>query len=68
MKRSTQGWALGTHRFKVGQRVRPSAKAVAGYLFPKTRRVLAGTGHSETALARRVEILADGRKCRVWDI
>lgn len=22
----------------------------------------------ETALARRVEILADGRKCRVWDL
>jgi hypothetical protein len=45
MKRSTQGWAIigvGTHRFKVGQRVRPSAKAVAGYLFPKTRRNQSG--------------------------
>lgn len=53
---------LGKHKFKVGQRVRPSDEAIAAFIFPKTR-------HSQTGVVMKVDrfnapsVLWDGRKC-----
>ncbi len=52
---------LGKHRFKVGQRVRPSEEGIKAFLFPKTR-------HMQRGVVQKVDrfncptVLWEGRK------
>jgi hypothetical protein len=52
---------FGEHKFKVGQRVRPSAYSIERFIFPKTR-------HMQTGIVLKVNkwncptILWEGRK------
>lgn len=52
---------FGKHKFRVGQRVRPSQEGIAAFIFPKTR-------HDQTGVVTKVDrfnsptILWEGRK------
>jgi hypothetical protein len=52
---------LGTHRFRIGQRVRPSAEGIKANIFSKTR-------HLQTGVVQKVDrfnspsVLWEGRK------
>lgn len=52
---------IGKHKFRKGQRVRPSAEGIDAFLFPKTR-------HNQSGVVLKVDefnsptVLWDGRK------